>query len=153
MTINVAGITAALESHAGTSAYFETINGHEPDNAPGNGLTLGLWADSIRPAGLASGLAATAAVVTFMARIYAPAQQQPQDSIDPNVLAATDALMAAYTGDFTLGGLIRNVDLLGQFGTPLAAQAGWLPFPDGALYRVMTITVPVVINDAWTQAE
>lgn len=154
MTIDATALTAALESHAATSGHFERVNGHEPNNPPGNGLTAAVWADSIRPVAAASGLAATSALVTFMVRIYAQAQQEPQDAIDPNVLAATDKLMGDFTGDFTLGGLVKQIDLLGQHGTPLGAQAGWLPFPDGGgLFRVMTITVPLVINDAWTQAE
>lgn len=154
MTINVTGITAALESHAAASGHFERVNGHEPNNPPGNGLTAAVWVDGIRPVAAVSGLAATSALVTSMLRIYAPALQEPQDAIDPNVLTATDALLIAYSGDFTLGGLVKQIDLLGQHGTPLGAQAGWLPFPDGGgLYRVMTLTCPLVINDAFPQSE
>ena len=44
-----------------------------------------------------------------------------------------------------------GVDLLGMAGSPLGAQAGYIN-QDGALYRVMTITLPLLITDAWTQA-
>jgi hypothetical protein len=43
------------------------------------------------------------------------------------------------------------VDLLGQFGTPLSAQAGYVN-QDGRLFRIMTITLPLVVNDVWGQA-
>jgi hypothetical protein len=150
VALNVEGLLAAMESHALTLGYFERVNGHEPNNPPGNGLTAAVWANDMRPV-LSSGLASTSARVTFMVRVYVPAIGQPQDDLDPNVVKAVDALMAAYTGDFELGGLIRSVDLLGSTGEPLSAQAGWLPFPD-ALYRVVTITVPLIVNDLWTQA-
>jgi hypothetical protein len=152
MSLDLVALLAALESHAAASGYFEAVNGHEPNNAPGTGLTAAVWLDDIRPAA-GSGLASTTARITCMVRIYAPAIQQPQDGIDPAVVSAVDHLMRAYSGDFTLDGLIRNVDLLGQTGDPMSARAGWLPFPDGGLYRVMTITVPLIINDLWDQAE
>lgn len=152
MSLNTTAIIAALESHAAASGFFERVNGHEPDNAPGTGLTAAVWPDSIGPVPSGSGLSSTTARVVFMVRIYTPAQQMPVDEIDPGMIAATDALMAAYSGDFTLDDLVRNVDLLGQAGEPLAARAGWLPFADGGLYRVMTITVPILVNDVWDQA-
>ncbi|MET8987757.1 hypothetical protein ABZW49_20110 [Nonomuraea wenchangensis] len=76
--------------------------------------------------------------------------QEPADAIDPAMLAALDALMSAYSGDFDLGGRIRNVDLLGQTGPPLSAQAGYLE-QDGNTYRVFTVTLPLLINDVWDQ--
>jgi hypothetical protein len=48
----------------------------------------------------------------------------PEDAIDPELLAAVDALMSAYSGDFQLGGLITQVDLLGAYGKPLGAERG-----------------------------
>jgi hypothetical protein len=58
--------------------------------------------------------------------------------------------MAAYSGDFELGGNVRNVDLLGQASEGLTAQAGYLE-QDGKLYRVMTINLPLIVNDVWNQ--
>jgi hypothetical protein len=77
--------------------------------------------------------------------------QEPQDAIDPGVAAAVDALMAAYSGDFEFGSNVRNVDLLGSAGVPLAAEAGYLNV-SGTMYRVMTITLPLIINDLWSQS-
>jgi hypothetical protein len=144
-------ILNAVQSHAQASGLFERVNGAEPANPPGNGLTAAVWADTIGPAPAGSGLAATTARFTLMLRIYSNMLQDPPDAIDPEILAAVDALMTAYAADFQLGGLVRNVDLLGQTGPPMAAQAGYVQ-QDGALYRVMTITLPVLVNDAWTQA-
>lgn len=144
-------ILDAAVSHAMALGYFERVNAHEPKNKPGNGLTCALWVDRIGPALGSSGLASTTALLILNVRVYTSMLAQPADGIDPNLLDAVDGLMSAYSGDFELGGLVRQVDLLGQFGTPLSAQAGYLPI-DNKLYRVMTITLPLVVNDLWSQA-
>lgn len=144
-------IIDAVVSHNLASGRFERVNGHEPKSAPGNGLTAAVWADRLGPVAAASGLAATSARLVLMNRLYSPFIQEPQDAIDPNLLAAADILMAAYSGDFELGGLIRDVDLLGAHGVPLEGQAGYLN-QDSTLFRVYTITLPLIINDAWSQS-
>lgn len=132
------------------TGLFETVNGHEPKSAPGNGLTAAVWVDMITGVGAASGLSATSGVVTLNVRLYTPFLQEPPDAIDPNILAAASTLLSLYTGGFTLGATVRNIDLLGTFGRPLAAQAQYIT-QDNTAYRVMTITLPVVVNDLWTQ--
>ena len=72
------------------------------------------------------------------------------DAIDPNLVKALNALFAAYAGDFELGGDARMVDLRGAEGAQLSAKAGYLN-QDQKLYRVFTITLPVIINDAWDE--
>jgi hypothetical protein len=143
-------LMTGVADHALRSGLFERVNGHEPKNAPGNGLTAAVWVDTIDPVALASGLAATAARVAVMLRIYSSMLQEPQDAIDPNVVSAASALMASFSGDFDLGGQVRNVDLLGQHGVGLRAQAAYLE-QDRKHYRVMTVTVPLIINDVWNQ--
>lgn len=152
MSLNVSGILDALVSHAMASGLFEQVNTHEPKSKPGRGLTAAIWVQSIAPATGASGIGLTTTRLEFTVRIYQSMLMQPQDAIDPEVLSAVDVLMGLYSGDFTLGGLVRDVDLLGTFGTPLSARAGYLT-QDGQLYRVMEITVPCIVNDLWAQAE
>jgi hypothetical protein len=66
------------------------------------------------------------------------------------MLAAVDDLCGAYCGDFTLGGLVKDVDIFGMYGQSLDVRAGYLQ-QDGALYRVLTISLPVVVNDLWNE--
>lgn len=138
----------ALVSHAATTGLFDRVNTHEPKSAPGNGLTAAVWFQTLEPA--PSGLASTSVRLTMILRIYSSMLAEPQDYIDPELVAAVDTLLAAYSADFTLDGMIRNVDLLGAGGTPLRAQAGYLTI-DRTMQRVVDITIPLVINDAWTQ--
>jgi hypothetical protein len=150
MSLNTAGLFNALASHAASLGIFDRVNNHEPANAPGNGLSYSLHWVRIAPVPTHSGLASTTGVVPFLGRIYRPAAQ-PSDEVDIEVLGATDALLAVYSADFTLGGLVRNVDLLGQTGNQLSAQAGWLLI-DAIQHRTSDITIPLIVNDLWTQA-
>jgi hypothetical protein len=149
MAVDIDGILNELVSHALTTGYFDQVNGHEPKNRPGAGLTAGVWVDHIRPVE-SSGLDSTSVVMVFNVRLYTSTLQEPQDAIDPEMVKALDALFTAYIGDFTLGGLVRSVDVRGADGPPLDGQAGYLK-QDEVLYRVFTITLPVVVNDAWDE--
>lgn len=153
MSLDVATILDRAESHALASGYFTRVNGSEPKSPPDtSGITCALWVEEIGPARGGSGLDSTSVRLAFFVRLYAGLLTEAEDAIDPNLMAALDALMAAYSGDFTLGGLVRKVDLLGAYGDPLGARAGYL-VESGAEYRVMTITLPVIVNDLWDQEE
>ena len=139
-------------SYALASGRFDFVNQHEPKNAPGHGISCSVWIHMILPYRVGSGLSATTGVVQLNARLYTNFREQPYDMIDPNITAATVALMGAFTADFNFGGAagVRNVDLLGQTGTPLSAQAGYVEI-DKQMFRVMTVVVPVIVNDMFVQ--
>jgi hypothetical protein len=150
VSLGAKAILDAVRTQILSTGRFERALTHEPKSAPGNGVTAAVWVDSIRPAA-GSGLATTSARLVLKIRVYTNMLREPQDQIDIDILTAVDVLMAAYSGDFTLGGLVREVDLLGADGDPLSADAGYLE-QDSKLYRVMVITLPLVVNDLWAQA-
>jgi hypothetical protein len=149
MSVDPQEIFDALVSHAATIGHLEQVNQHEPKSAPQGLLTGAIWDQETKPLGSESGLDAATVLETFTVRIFKNMLSEPQDAIDPEVMRAKWALMGAYAGDFTLGGLLRNVDIFGEHGPSLMARAGYVP-QDGRLYRVMDITVPCVINDMWS---
>lgn len=149
MAIGVTAILNAIESHALAIGVFEQVNMHEPKNAPMGGLTCAVWAQSITSAA-SSGLAATTAHVIWNLRIFSPMVVEPQDAIDPAVLDAVDVLFAALLADYTLGETVRMIDVRGMAGVRMSAQAGYLR-QDNTEFRVMTITLPVLVNDAWDE--
>jgi len=51
---------------------------------------------------------------------------------------------------FRYDGLLRQIDVLGAYGIPLEATAGYLS-TGGNEYRVLTIVVPAIVNDLWEQ--
>ncbi len=152
MAIQSQDLVDRIASHAMTLGVFDRVNQHEPKNKPGRGLTCAVWIDRIEPARGRSGLTATDARVVFNVRVYTNMLQNPQDAIDPSVMNAVDLLFEAYSGDFQLGDESRWIDLLGATqGHPLFSQSGYINI-DNMVYRVMTITVPVIVQNAWTQA-
>jgi hypothetical protein len=154
MTFDAAAVRAlfaAVVSGAQQLGIFENVIQHEPKNAPGTGLSCAVWVQRIRPSGRASGLAAVSGVVSMRARIYSNMLAEPQDGIDPDLLTAACRLIEAYSEGFTLGGTVRNVDIFGAEGEPLAAEAGYIQH-DSRLFRVMEITLAIVINDLWAEA-
>lgn len=142
----------AVVSEAQACGYFDKVNLHEPKQAPGTGLTAGIWVQRIVPIGMISGLQESSALVVFFLRIYTNMYQEPVDLIDPNMLKAVSNLMRRFNDDFDFGGAIRNVDLFGITGTPLSAEFGYIPMETPAkLYRSATITIPCIVNDVWPQ--
>jgi hypothetical protein len=74
--------------------------------------------------------------------------------IDPAVTSATVDLIGRMSADFDFGEIasVRNVDLLGQTGHSLSAQAGYVEI-DRRMYRIMTITIPIIVNDMFAQGD
>jgi hypothetical protein len=149
-----------LVSYALATGRFDSVNQHEPKNAPGTEMSCSVWADIISP--YHSGLNSTSIVVDFQMRVYMSFTSKPYDMIDPKIMAAVTDIMGALSGDFNFGGVadVRFIDLLGATrgssgggggrSQGLSARAGYVEL-DRHMYRVMTIFVPVVINDAFTQ--
>lgn len=135
------------------SGYFQSVNGYEPKSSPSlNGLTAAVWAQRIIPAPLGSGLNSTTGIVLFFGRIYTNMISDPEDMIDPNMLKAASNMLRRFSADFTMDGLIKNVDLLGAHGVPLSVEFGYVQV-NTTLYRAATIAIPCVVNDIWPQAE
>jgi hypothetical protein len=149
--VDSAGIYAALSSHGLASGLFERVNGHEPKNSPGNGLSLAIWTSRILPAVESSGLNSVTGRLVFNNQAMYSKTAEPADGMERLLLSAVDALIRTYSGDFELGGLVRNVDILGQHGEALGARFGYVTI-DSKLYRHGTITLSLVVNDLWAEA-
>lgn len=153
MALDCAALLAAAAAHAGASGWFDRVNQYEALNPPGKGLACSLWVQRMRPVANMSGLNSTAAQLILTVRIQSVATAAPQAGIDPAMLNAADALMRAYSGDYTLGDLIEYVDLLGRHGTALEGNAGWIQVDGGGAARIFDITLPLVVRGLWDQAE
>ncbi len=140
-----------VASLALSSGFFDTVAQHEPKNAPGKGLSLFVWLLRVAPI-QSSGLNSTSVRMDINAQLRCSMTREPQDDIDVDLLEAGDALCAAINGDLRLGGAIRVVDVFGQHGVSLEGLTGYVD-QDGHKFRVLDITVPCLVNDAWTQAQ
>lgn len=134
---------------------FQRVQQHEPKSAPRNGLTAALWLQTMAPAIGESSLSSTSLRVAWFLRIYQNFLSEPQDLIDPSVMRAMAAVMEALTANFDLDlPAVRAIDLLGMTGPPMGAEAGYVPMgPPNAqkIYRCMTLTIPIIVDDAFVQ--
>jgi hypothetical protein len=150
--VEINDILSRISSYALRTGRFDQVNGVEPKNAPSTtGMTCSIWVQAIETV-TSSGLSATSGVFILNLRIYTSFSQQPFDMIDPQMTSATADIMNMMNGEFELGGAddVRAIDVLGMSGTALSAKAGYVEI-DRRLYRVMTIVIPIIINDMWAQ--
>ena len=150
MALDIVSIRDHLVSHAQALGVFGQVLGHEPVSAPGNGLTYAVWMSEVAPSPQNSGLSSTSARVVFSGRVYLPADTEPMDDVDVQVTGAVDLLIGAYSGDFELGGTVRNLDLLGADGASLRAVYRYLQL-DSTVYRTAHLDIPMIVNDVWGQ--
>lgn len=145
------GIFNALISHAMGTGVFAHVNGHEPKSAPtlADQINLALFGGPIRPV-QSSGLASVSVRWEIAGRIYKNAFSEPADDVDPELAIAATTYLAELIGDYTLGGLVRHVDIFGSDGEPLEAVPGYME-QDRKIFRVMDLRIPVIINDLWEE--
>lgn len=141
----------AIVSHALTTGHFDNVAGHEPKNAPGKGISGALWLDDVNAVPQVSGLAATSLLLTYSFRIYLDMLTEPQDRIDPDIARAAVEFMRKVSADFTLDGLVDQIDLLGAYGAAFGCKAGYID-QDGRKFRVLIVTVPVLVHDVFEQS-
>lgn len=152
MPLSTQAYMDALISHASSTGYFSAVNGVDIGSTPDNsGLTGVLYVQGVRPIPAGSGLNTTSVVVTFTLRLIRAMNSDPYGSIDADMVEAMDALINAYSGDFTLGGVISYIDLLGEHGTQLESDSGFLKLNEDQTFRIIDITIPCVVHDVWTQ--
>lgn len=157
MGLNLVPPQDRIVSLISATSLFDSVNKGELKSAPpkgAKGMSVWLFLDWIGPATGQSGLTSTTGRVVFIARLLTPMIQKPEDKIDTNIGMAAGKVMEVLTGDFELGGSARCIDLLAATGTPMHAKGGYLNIgggPDGPMYRMFDVMIPVIINDIWDQ--
>lgn len=153
MGFNAAAINAvyaAAVSAAEGLGIFEKVIAHEPKAKPVSLPACAVWTQNLVPVAAVSGLNITSGRLGLRARIYLNFLGKPEDKIDPQLVALTSTLLGAYSGGFTFGETVMEIDLLGAYGEALSAEAGYIQHDD-TQFRVMEISVPVIIDGLWTQ--
>jgi hypothetical protein len=146
--MDAAAILDKLVSLGQETGLFDEVLGHEPNSAPAlqDALTLAVWAGPVAPIGEQSGLNSASLRWEMQGRVYISAWGEPQDAIDPRIVSATTSYFSSLAGSFTLGGLVRCIDLYGMSGDGMRAVPGYIE-QDKKVYRAMELLIPLLVND------
>lgn len=145
------GLLAAIESHLRGCGMFDVVNMHESASPPGRGINAEVWEDSLTTVRAVSGLNVVSVRIVYTIRVLCLADREPRDTIDRDLLDVVSKLFETFCGDFELGGQVLQVDLLGAHGLALSSQSGYLLVDGSTRYRIRTITLPLIIDDLWTE--
>lgn len=148
MSLDTKAIMSKLATIGLASGLFVKVSKYEPRGQPGNRVTLSLISGPLRPI-TSSGLNNASLRWQIDGRVYMPMNTEPAGDLDVVLTAAAAKYMEALCGQFTLGGLIRCIDVFGSDGEPLSATPGYIDHND-KLYRVITLEIPLLINEQWT---
>ncbi len=130
---------------------YERGGSHEPKAAPGKGLTYIVLLTSETAIGGGLNTTSTLLVYTISSRLSA--LYEPQDDIDIKLGGATRDLARRLAGNYKLGvDAVRSVDVKGIHGQPLNWTSGYVYHAD-KWFRSFDLRVPIIINDAWPEAE
>lgn len=150
MTFNASDIHDNVVTVPQQLGIFDSVLGFEPKSAPVGNLICAVWFMDINPFPGRSGANITSAVAVWNARIYIPMLSEPQDEVEKNLLNAISLLMGALAGDFTLDSSVAGVDLQAMSGKGMGSKTGYVGM-DGVLFRIADVTIPLIIDDCWSQ--
>ena len=152
MSVGAGTVLGRLLDHAKVLGVFTVARLTEFKSAPPPGLCFALWVERLGTSPVGSGLASTNAIMPCKARIYLPMLYKPESDIEIKVTDAADAYLGRLNGGFTLGGAVRNIDVFGEAGEPLMWIFGYANI-DNQLYRIADLSMNMIFNDSWTQAD
>lgn len=148
MSLDTRAIMEALSTIGKKSGLFVRVSKFEPRGQPGNRVTLSLISGPMQPI-TSSGLNNASLRWQIDGRVYLPMNYEPQEDADIVLTAAAAKFLEDLCGQFTLGGLVRCVDVFGSDGAPLSATPGYMEQND-KMFRVITLVIPLLINQQWT---
>lgn len=151
MSAGADDVLRALRDHARLTGRFEHARIGEYKKTPGPKLRFAVWLENLGSAAFGSGLSSTAGLVAATARLYMPTDHRPEDEVETLPAAAADLYLGRLNADLTLGGLVRNIDVLAEQGQQLLWEFGHIVY-DQTIYRIADLPVRCVVNDAWPQA-
>lgn len=147
VSLDTKPIMSALTSIALKTGLFGKVNEYEPRGQPPNGLTLALITGPLTPV-TTSGLNNASLRWQIDGQIYQPLNIAPEKDIDFRLTKAAAGYLEALCANFTLGGLVRCIDVFGSDGDGLSATPGYLETA-GKTFRVSQLLIPLIINQRW----
>ena len=134
-----------IQSYLAASGEFVTVELGEPEAvARGDGLTAAIWVSGTRIA--LTTLTKVTKVYDANIRVYRDMLGEPTEGIEIGLAKVVQDIASDLLGDYDLGATVRDIDACGQYGTPLRAEWGH-DVVAGVVFRVVDMTIPIVVND------
>jgi hypothetical protein len=144
--VSIKAAQQAVVDHLMSVGHFDNVAQHEPAQPPGKGLYASMWFEAIRPVADLSSLAAAGMLYVYVVRMYKNTESTPKDSIDIGLVEALDAVCGALIEDTTLGDSAFTVDVLGAYSDGIQATTDYVDFGRNQWYRVIDLSLPVVLD-------
>jgi hypothetical protein len=145
MASSITDTLSKIRSAMKRSGIFTEVLGIEPDNSAGAGLSAAVFFTSSHPVELV--LNGMSSLYVYTMRIFTDQLASPPEAIEELIVSAVDKVFDLLAGDFDVGKTVREVDFMGQFGTPVSSSAGYVPIPGNPDSRIVDIIIPLVVND------
>lgn len=147
MAFNITATLDAMASKLQASGYFQEVKIGEPKAPPNAPIAAAIYMSRVGVAQLTLGTTIESHVV--IVRIYTNMLEEPTAKIETDLAIVASDFMADLAGEFDLGGSVRNVDVGGQHSGGLSAEWGYIDL-SGKWYRVVDVTVPLIVDDSGT---
>ena len=147
MSFDAAATMNAVKAHLTDASpeLFFAVEIARPVTPVGEGPTASIHVESMSV--VETTLVRAIELHLLKVRVYQAAHTQALETRETEAARIVSEVMDLLYEDFTLGGRVRNVDVAGQYGTPLGATFG----PDEigeAEYHVADITLPIIVDSA-----
>lgn len=154
MAFNIKSTLSAIASHISRSGYASDVQIGEPVSPPeiNDKVFAAIFMNAASVVELTLGTTIELHTVTVrLMKRAAFAQGDDASAVEEELALVVSQVSSNLIGEFDLGGTIRAIDVGGQYGTGVSAAWGYTNI-SSVIFRVVDITVPLIVDDSATQA-
>ena len=151
MAFKIKSTLQAVESYLLASGYFgsNVAVGEPKQPVAGAELSAAIFMGSTTVAETTLTKIIEQHMVTI--RIYRDMLAEPTESIEFELGEVSSDIQSDLIGDYDLGETIRNIDIAGIYGAGMGATWGYVDL-GGKMYRIVDISLPLIVDDSATMA-
>jgi hypothetical protein len=150
MAFLVADTLGIIRDELSKINYFSTVEIGEPKSPPADQYASAyIWMDSVTT--VQASLNGSIEVYLTTVRLMTGLFEEPIELIETQTAEAYSKASEALFANFSLDNKIRNIDAAGQYGASYGGTWGHLDL-GGNLYRIVDITLPLIVDDSATFA-
>jgi len=108
---------------------------------------VALWADSSTV--VSSTLVSPIVRHLVTLRCYVNEFAEEAELVEIRVNSLLHNVIATFTGEYSLDGSIRAIDIAGMYGESLNVRLGYADL-SGTIYRIADVSLPMIVDDSGT---